>query len=348
MQIPVPLIRDMDVIIAKGISGYATRTEFIVDAIQERIFELTFEFLDGSNGPLGSTEVEISSSSADEEVKKLITQWPGQFSEAPPLVTRIPIQQGFTVEAGADRSNPEGRPLFGLHNRDFPSLWALSRLAMKAHLAPISVEEFYATVLNEAWAIGGLLAANEKATGKKFTALFPTNSEKRKSAETGFRMFAIGDYRPQSDGTFITSGPLFEWRVAALIGSTNDPMIGLTSCGWELLSLLAGTSVDEPHPLPAATAFLAHLAEYSPADHSGFVMIIDAIGIEGSTRRDVLEHVARAWPNWTDNEVSTNSAGYIARAREWGLVQPKQYKSRYQLTQFGKQYLSTTMNGAQS
>ena len=37
--------------------------------------------------------------------------------------------------------------------------------------------------------------------------------------------------------------------------------------------------------------------------------------------------------------VSTNAAGYIARAREWGLVEPKQSKSRYQLTPFGVEQL---------
>src|SRR5688572_20226770 len=45
MRIPLPvaLIRDMDAAILAGVGGYATRAEFILDAIQERILELTVE-----------------------------------------------------------------------------------------------------------------------------------------------------------------------------------------------------------------------------------------------------------------------------------------------------------------
>ncbi len=41
MALPVSLIREMDAVIIQGLGGYRTRAEFIVDAIQERILEVT-------------------------------------------------------------------------------------------------------------------------------------------------------------------------------------------------------------------------------------------------------------------------------------------------------------------
>ena len=41
VPLPVTLIREMDSVILDGLGGYATRAEFIVDAIQERILELS-------------------------------------------------------------------------------------------------------------------------------------------------------------------------------------------------------------------------------------------------------------------------------------------------------------------
>src|SRR5438132_8513516 len=41
IPVPVPLIREMDAVIIKGLGGYTTRGEFILDAIQERLLELT-------------------------------------------------------------------------------------------------------------------------------------------------------------------------------------------------------------------------------------------------------------------------------------------------------------------
>lgn len=245
---------------------------------------------------------------------------------------------GYVVPEAEDRSEPDGRSLFGLHNRDYPSLWALTKLASMTLHRPVPIEDYFAAVLEEAWPFGELLLAIEKHTGAKCTALFPTNPEKRKPAEMGFRSFAVGDYRAIGDA-YTTNGPLFEWRVVGLVaGQRNEPLIGVTAAGWELLAGVSGISVEEPHSPAAATTFLTHLAEHVPADWKGFTEIIRAIGPDGATRQDVLRHVAKAWPDWTENEVSTNSAGYVARAREWGLVEPKQTKSQYHLAPLGLEY----------
>lgn len=245
---------------------------------------------------------------------------------------------GFVVSEVDDLNRPEGRALFGLHNRDYPSLWALAKLASVTVEQPIPIEEYFSDVLKEAWRFSELLLAIEKHTGTKCTALFPTNPAKHKPAEMRFRSFAVGDYRTDGDA-YATNGPLFEWRVIGLTeGERHAPRVGLTASGWKLLAGVAGISVEEPHPHVAAKVFLSHLSSHAPADWKGFSEIIRAIGADGATRQDLLDHVANVWTSWTDNEVSTNSAGYVARAREWGLVEPKQTKSQYHLTPLGHEY----------
>ncbi|AZG47182.1 ribbon-helix-helix domain-containing protein [Gordonia insulae] len=334
IPLPVPLIREMDAVIIQGIGGYATRAEFIVDAIQERILELSVEETEDA-GPPPRQEEEPGAQPYESTVRKTI---PVTSRKDRPTTVLSPPVAGYVVPAAGDLSRPESRALFGLHNRDYPSLWALTKLAALAAEGPIPVEDYVTDVLREAWRFGELLLATEKDTGAKCTALFPTNSDKRKPAETGFRSFALGDYRVDGD-VYSTNGPLYEWRVAGLtMGESHEPRVGLTGAGWDLLRGIAGISVEEPHPYNAARVFFEHLANFAPEDWRGFTEIISAIGSGGASRQDVLAHVAQAWPSWTNNEVSTNAAGYIARAREWGLIEPKQTKSKYHLTPLGHEH----------
>jgi len=330
IPLPVPLIREMDAVIIRGLGGFTTRAEFIVDAIQERVLELTIGTTEDSGPPPADlTPLE----------PMLVEPAAPKAAPTPATIQMTAIvvpPSGFTVGMDDDLSRPDGQALFGLHNRDYPSLWALAKLAALTMERPIPVETYYSQVTDEAWKFGELLLAIEKHTGMKRTAVFPTNVEKRKAAEMGFRAFAIGDYRGGPDNTYVTSGPLFEWRAAALVsGDNKEPLIGVTAAGWSLLKALDGISVEEPHPASASVHFLAHLLDHAPADCAGFNEIVQAIGPDGATRQDVLDHVAKAWPDWTENEVSTNSAGYIARAREWGLIEPKQTKTKYHLTPLG-------------
>lgn len=330
IALPVPLIREMDAVIVKGLGGFTTRGEFIVDAIQERLLELTVGGTEDAGPPL------VSVAARTEALAEPAPQMATSTQATIPMTAIVVPTSGFTVGADDDLAHPEGKSLFGLHNRDYPSLWALARLAALTVEGPIPVETYYAKVTGEAWKFGELLLAIEKRTGTKRTALFPTNAEKRKSAEMGFRTFAIGEYRGRPDNTFATSGPLFEWRAAGLIaGNRKEPLIGVTAAGWSLLKAVDGISVEEPHPASALVHFLAYALDHAPADRAGFIETVRAVGTDGAIRQDVLDHFAKTWPDWTENEVSTNSAGYIARAREWGLVEPKQTKTRYHLTPLG-------------
>ena len=334
IPLPVPLIREMDAVIIDGVGGYETRAEFIVDAIQERILELTIEEVEDAGPP---PVPQRGTTGEPRPPGTMASRKPPSDPGTPAMgMTGLASREaGFSISPTDDLSRPEGEALFGLHNRDYPSLWALSRLSEMADEEPIPVTDYQARVLQEAWGFGERLLAIEKRTGRKCTALFPTNPDKRQSAEARFWMFAIGDFRIGGNNTIATSGPLFEWRTAGLSGSVDEPLISLTAAGRRLLAALRGLSVQEPHAPASAVVFLAHLQEHAPADGRGFIEILRAIGPDGATRLNVLDHAAAQWPGWTKNMVSTNAAGYIARAREWGLIEPKQSKSRYHLTPFG-------------
>ena len=341
IPIPVPVIREMDAMILEGAGGYSTRAEFIVDAIQERILELSAGGTEDAGPPpvipiegITATRAGV----AERAAPAVAEPTPAPTWATMPMTALTAPEAGFVIAEPADLSRAEGRPLFGLHNRDYPSLWALSKLAAMTLDGPVPIEDYFTEVLKEAWRFGELLVSIEKHAGTKCTALFPTNPEKRKPAEMGFRSFAVGDYRIHGK-KYATTGPLFEWRLIGLTkGERNQPLASVTAAGWSLLAAVSGISVEEPHPADPAKVFLAHLAEHAPADWKGFTEVIRAIGPDGATRQEVLNHMAGAWTDWTENEVSTNTAGYIARAREWGLVEPKQTKSRYHLTPLGHEH----------
>ena len=339
IPLPVPLIREMDAVIIDGIGGYSTRSEFIVDAIQERILELTIEEVEDAGAPPAPPRDTPGEPGPPDTMAGQPPSDSSTFAtmENTELTHR---ETGFTLAPDDDLSRPEGEALFGLHNRDYPSLWALSRLAEMAKEEPITVTDYHTRIFQEAWGFGKRLLAIEKRTGRKCTALFPTNPDKRQSAEARFGMFAIGTFRIGGNNTITTSGPLFEWRTAGLSGSVDEPLISLTAGGWQILAALRGVSVKEPHPPASTLAFLTHLKEHAPADSRGFIEIMRAIGPDGATRQSVLNHAGTQWPEWTKNMVSTNAAGYIARAREWGLVEPKQSKLHYHLTPFGVEQLT--------
>jgi hypothetical protein len=332
--LPVSLIREMDSVIVQGLGGYATRGEFIKDAIQERVLELTIGEVEEAGPPPAAVTAASQAAAWPETV--LGSETRGVNSATSRSTALMVPCRGFMVELVDDLARPEGRPLFGLHNRDYPSLWALTKLASLTVDRPIPAETFYTEVIEESWKFGSILLSIEKRTGTKMTALFPTNVEKRKTAEMAFRSFAIGDYRSTTDETFTTSGPLFEWRAVGLASSGGQgPLIGVTNVGWALLDSIAEISVEEPHPAAASAHFLEHLRLHAAADHTAFVEIIQAIGEDGASRQDVLDRTAKVWPAWTENEVSTNVAGYVARAREWGLVERKLAKGEYHLTPLG-------------
>src|SRR5207248_1277326 len=105
--------------------------------------------------------------------------------------------------------------LYGLHNRDFPTLWALSVLAhMGASGSPPTWSDFVTRALEQAWIVGAYLEQQDRQRSRglvKSAIGFPTNPDKRESAESRFIEHMLGTIR---DGR--TRGPLFALGLAGV------------------------------------------------------------------------------------------------------------------------------------
>ena len=339
LALPVSVIREMDAVILDGVGGYSTRAEFILDAIQERLVDLTVTQEVGAGVPDATVAASTvdDSGPADGRDRSDEVDEEARSTTAGIDATRIMSPaRGSSIEEPT--IPPAGEPLFGLHNRDYPSIWALEQLAHITGERPAPLDGVLEELSARAWEFGGTLRALEEISGDRLTGLFPTNPAKRKSAETAFRSFAVGEIRTDGGGV-VAAGPLFEWNAAGVARRDGVLVIGMTDAGWDLLANLSGITAGIPHPEQPGQAFLAHLARWAPGDLSGFIEVLRAVGGAGCTRTDLLHRFREVWPQWSDNEISTNAAGYVARAREWGLLEPKQTAGRYHVTEVGADQL---------
>lgn len=321
VPLPVDVIRGIDRVVESGIGGFGSRTEFILDAVRERILELRYEEADE---PAFAQTPRTSAAAAKAAAGRAPAEGLG--------ATALRRVDGFVLDSGIDQ--PLDEPLFGLHNRDYPSLWALQFLAEATQDAPISLAQFEVEISRNAWEFGRTLQSLERVSGQKLSGLFPTNAEKRGSSEGKFRMFALGDHR-RVNGQLRSAGPLYRWQVAGLLQEGDDLMVGVTESGRQLLTSLEGLTAESPHAPQFAEAFLDHLGRHASPDLWGFEHLLGSVASGASTRLELIA-AFRAGPyEWTENELSTNVAGYVARAREWGLLTPKQIGRRYGLTEFG-------------
>ncbi len=169
--------------------------------------------------------------------------------------------------------------------------------------------------------------------------MFPTNLSKPQSAEEGFRTFAVGAVAAKTrNGKLAAWGPLFSWKACQLQRDEQKLLIGLTKPGYELLEALDGISLETPHPREMALRFFAYLQRFSPADWWGFETLLEAVSQEPD-RNGLVAHFKDARKDWSNAVAATNSQGYVGRAREWGLIKTKQVRSRYVLTDFGRELL---------
>ncbi len=360
VRFPSALLKQIEEFLEAGVGGYTDRSELVVDAVRERLLELgeTFAFMPRPHVPTGATATnEIVKSWAESilaaeerspEMAPSIEQLRTPHGRYPVLSgvhqALIPLEDAAIVLDGAlspieSRDDiPQEGPLFGLHNRDFPSLWALAELGRLTAEGPIPYSEFMTEVAGSAWRYGQMLGALEQRGHKGLTGLFPTNPDKREASEARFLNFGVGEAKA-IEGGWITRGPLFQWGVAGIVVTEGVGCIGVTSLGAQLIGEVVGLTPDTPHPRQIAVGFAEFLRASAPDDWWGFQRLLTAVGAGASTRDEVAIqfHGSRFGDDWTKNEVSTNAAGYVARAREWDFLEPKQENGRYVLTDFGRE-----------
>lgn len=335
----------MDLALGSRVGGYETRAEFIREACENMLVELEHAAATAPRPTLGAVSGETD---------KIVH---GPFAEFAALVgaeereslavtslseTRLPDPGDPFLFRDGILDGPKG-PLLGLHNRDYPTLWAARRLAEYTPRAPIPWDEFQTTVTAAAWLYGfSLQQIDPVGSTGRVTALFPVNLAKRQAAERNFQHFGLGAFPRRGKGTRISgSGPLFAWRMCQLARREEGLVVALTSDGLELLRALQGLSLEYPHDPSHARVFLEHLARFAPGDRWGFDFLLEAI-VERPTRESLVSTFAEYDSAWTPAMASSFAQGYIARAREWGLVEPRLDGGRYALTPFGEQVLHSS------
>lgn len=345
--LPLDLIQRVDELLIRGVGGYRSRQEFIRDAVEALVLELSYAPAPDEPALRDDALGEVQHR---QMVAPIASSPPSSARREPPEAPPLPPPD-INVHGMLDFSRllptPDVKvvespgavvvdePLFGLHNRDYPSLWLASRLAQATRSSLVDDEDFIAQALKEAWSLGEKLQALEKRTGTRLSSLFPTNRQKSGRAEEAFRNFAFGQVTRLDNG-LRASGPLFTWRIVQV--QATDSHIGLTPHGLKLLQQLSGLSAMTPHDRTHAEAFLAHLREHAPADWWGFQTVLREVG-KGAARLDLLQRFRAEMPRWTESQVSTNVSGYVARAREWGLLESKQSEGKYLLTEFGGSFI---------
>lgn len=322
--LPVVLVREMDQTILASGGTYAGRDEFIAEAIRDRIAEDRARSAEGGPAPVIVLE----------EVRAL--------SESP-SVTAFPAPPANVPTLPKVEVSEE---LYGLHNRDYPTLWAAASLAAMVGAAggPILWTEFRAAMLEAAWSLGSQLTQldKERSRGTMKVAIgFPANREKRESAESRFAEHMLGVIR--TDGS--PRGPLFVLALAGM--EISQPKqdrpawlelhVGPTAAGRDLLSKLARISFGArpPHSEPAWHAFSAHLRAHAPSEYRSWMDVLEAL--EAGTPRAELANGFRA--RWPGNAAETNVYGYVSRGREWGLVDAQLTNGQYALTDRGARAL---------
>jgi hypothetical protein len=344
IPLPVRLIRQIDEALVAGLGGYSTRTEFFREAAEGLLLELQYEHAPAE--PLPSVRATAALPASRPDAGQSGLSGPGDVDSS----ARLPAGRLMSLEQTALRLAEEGypidgqaqvddEPLFGMHNRDFPSLWAAYGLARRARTAPVPYDAFVDDITAEAWEFAAGLEPLEESGRQKLTALFPTNRDKPQSSADAFKAFAVGSVTNGRGGPLRADGPLFAWRVGQVVQADGQILFGLTTDGWRLLRELDGISLELPHPQALAWKFFDHLRRLSPGDWWGFRRTLEAVA-DDPTRPELVQAFQDARPDWSSNVAATNAQGYLARAREWGLVQPKQVVGRYALTDFGSEVLA--------
>jgi hypothetical protein len=343
----VDLLRELDRAVQEGLGGYANRHEILNELIEQGLVELRYPEDDAPVPPEALTEAEAKASakrngtghSAVSTETPLPTSDVQTISDPSELRIEAPVEGATVVNQLA---HVPDEPMFGMHNRDAPTAWALARLATEASEAPISLSQFYETITDEAWKLAAQLAPLETKGGPKLAVMLPRNPQKPQSANDGFRAFALGQVARKADdqGRLFAWGPFYQWGAVGIVGDPADPKIGLTESGWDLVKAFDGLDFALPHSDEISQRFLAHLAQHAPADLWGFQTALDSAA-QTHGRLEMNEYFAKrlaeSFPHadWKDSVAESVASGYVSRARAWGLIELKLIDRKYALTPTG-------------
>lgn len=331
--LPPKLVERLDVFINAS-AAYADRTAVMVDALDGFLTEATAESSGGTDdGAVVATDGTARTEHLGGQVAAS-TAASGVGSVRPAVETIEPaVARSLLTLRGPSRpvepvpATPTRQDdvTWGMHNRDFPTLWAARHLLS-------SCESNRGAVELDAWTRDVATAANYIGDGLRDhddwdLSGFPTSSSKTGTTRVQNRFLTF--FAADPDGT----GPLIDFGLAACTGDTPT-RIGPTAAALDVLAALDGYAPCNGEVLNGEqrSAWIAQLRTYRPADVDLFTDIITAIAA-GTDRRDALvEAVAASGRSaWSATTAATNVNGAIGRLRELGLIARRQTKGRYVL-----------------
>ncbi len=319
VAMPAKLVQSMDRVITSS-SAYNSRQDFIADAVANLLADIEVASeVGGSADHRQTVDTSIWSRSEREPEPLDIEAENGAHqrltsAEGLELASIPALPPDLQLSAEPEDSGSLETPTWGLHNRDWPTLWSAALLGKASATGPVQYTEWLAETARLAWQLTDAVGDELDLSG------FPSNREKVERSEGRFIEFFVGPG--------VGRGPLFEFGLACGVG---DGRVLLTPDGFSLLRQLEGMrpTTEEPPPSRWRRAFFEHLAKNRPPDLAMLIEVVDLISIGRSTRMELNEALQVRHPDWSDTNAATNAAGYVARAREWGLLERKQINHQY-------------------
>jgi hypothetical protein len=336
----------MDERIVDSRGTYLDRNEFVAEAIWDRLNEDATR--QGSAVP--ATEPTLATSTvthdppsparthlegADRQTGNDVDGEPDET----PIHEPLPLGEIVAHRGGVPTlpRQTSGGTIFGLHNRDLPTVWIVTHLALMAAAdgGPVPWVTFVNRLRTEAQQTGALLREVDKRElpAVKSSIGFPKSGVKARASEDRLITTALG--APSRTG--VTGPALLLGLVATSNPTESRPALAPTPEAIDLLADLAdaGFGISLPQPEAACRLWLRFIANSAPEEHDAWFSVLRVLS-EKPTRSELVER----FPHWTGSTADTNTTGYVSRGREWGLVTPELADGRYLLTSFGEQIVT--------
>jgi len=317
----------MDHHILASAGGYQDRNEFVTEAIRDRLAEEAAMQSEQEVQPLSVRRA------VEDVVPYVVPQAPRNIAMGTGTPLAEPARGGQLYlgdwhrgETCTVAARPTDVVNFGLHNRDFPTLWALNRLATMTSRDPVTWDQFIAFTREESADVGERLRLSDlsQATAIPIGIGFPKPGPKREQSLDRFVAAMIGAKRR-------TDGPIF---ALALAGFADDDRqtVAPTAEGLAALADMVdrGLGTVLPQLQPVFERWWQYLSEWAPAERAAWHKVLTVVA-ENPGRDELVSR----FPEWRGHTATTNTVGFVSRSREWGLMPPQMFEGRYQLTDLG-------------
>lgn len=238
--------------------------------------------------------------------------------------------------------------LFGQINRVFPIKFGLRMLLIllqdKGQWLPL--EYFHDKAAENARSFGNLLEGiddtRKNKRSEKLSVGFPTGTI-TKSLDRYKSQF-LG-YKKPTSGKNVGALPILKF-VEIIKNNDDEYSIGVTEPGI-LFGLLQNTYLDKLDGIKTitekeATFYIDHIINFVPSESDAVNIVLKLINNGINRPNQIDENISGMFPEWTENQVTTNRSGVLGRIWDLGLINKERdgLKVSYSLSRFGSEMLS--------